>query len=757
MQTSWPQRAQIVSSHVVPLLLAGVVVVGCASSAAMRRGDEAARLGDWDAAVEYFQEAVQEDPNDATSRLALQRAMRSAADMHATQGRELEAAGNLPAALASYRQASEYDPTNGSLLATVAGLERHIRDQVEASRPPSALQQMEARARESAQPPLLDPASGELLAVEFRNASLSDILDFLGNATGINVTYDQTFQDRTYSVQLVDVTIEEALDQILTATENFYKVLNPRSLIVVPDTPPKRAQYEEQVIRTFFVSHADVTELTTMLVQVVRAPTLAVQPSIVANPAANTITIRATAAIAGVIERLIQTSDKPKAEVVVDVEILEVNRERAREYGLDLSSYSIGAIFSPSGPPSVGGGDGEGGGGLSPFNANTLSGGVSASDFYLAVPSAVINFLETDDETRLVAKPQLRGQEGSELTLNLGDDIPVPSTSFTAIATGGVAVNPLTSFEYRPIGVNLIMTPRVTYDNEIILELEVENSTLGPNINVAGQPLPTFGTRKVNTTLRLRDGESNLLAGLLREEDRRSLRGFPGLLRLPILRQLFSANEESIRQTDIVMLLTPRVVRTHELTQEDVDPIFIGTQQNMGVTGPPPLIAPVTPPAPEVSSGPLVETTPSTAGADATAAGAGQPDISPGVSQTPTYRGSGRRVASPSGEEVQRRRRSVYRADRDQRRLAGLHAESQPDVRPLRAPGQTRSRKGASCVRVTASVTFAQQVDAAAGRIDSGAEPDRDTTGAAGDGLVAPSCSSRSRPAPPRSRPAGSG
>ena len=167
----------------------------------------------------------------------------------------------------------------------------------------------------------------------------------------------------------------------------------------------------------------------------------------------------------------------------------------------------------------------------------------------------------------------------------------MPTTAFTAIAGGGAAVNPLTSFNYRPVGVILEMTPRVTYEDEIILDLMVENSTLGPSIEVAGTSLPTFGSRRVVTRLRLRDGESNLLAGLFREQERKTLRGFPGLLRIPILRSLFSSTDEQISQTDIIMLLTPRIVRTHSLTQEDLNPIHIGTQQNIGLSGPPALIA----------------------------------------------------------------------------------------------------------------------------------------------------------------------
>ena len=167
----------------------------------------------------------------------------------------------------------------------------------------------------------------------------------------------------------------------------------------------------------------------------------------------------------------------------------------------------------------------------------------------------------------------------------------MPTTAFTAIAGGGAAVNPLTSFNYRPVGVILEMTLRVTYEDEIILDLMVENSTLGPSIEVAGTSLPTFGSRRVVTRLRLRDGESNLLAGLFREQERKTLRGFPGLLRIPILRSLFSSTDEQISQTDIIMLLTPRIVRTHSLTQEDLNPIHIGTQQNIGLSGPPALIA----------------------------------------------------------------------------------------------------------------------------------------------------------------------
>jgi type II secretory pathway component GspD/PulD (secretin) len=194
-----------------------------------------------------------------------------------------------------------------------------------------------------------------------------------------------------------------------------------------------------------------------------------------------------------IIERMIETLDKPRAEIVVDVQILEVSRTRAKQYGLDLGNYAINIAFSPEVDPRIiaGGGNNttENGATLNPrpFNLNTITRGVSTSDFYLAVPSAVVRFLETDSETKVIAKPQLRGAEGSDLKLNLGEDIPVPSTTFTPLAQGGANFNPLTSFTYRPVGVTVQMTPRVSIEGDIQLKLMIESSNLGAGITIAGQ------------------------------------------------------------------------------------------------------------------------------------------------------------------------------------------------------------------------------------------------------------------------------
>ena len=574
------------ATTIVGVILAAALVAGCATGRAFARGEAAGKAGDWEAAVGFYRQALDENPDRPDYKIALERAMLSASAMYAERAKQFEDAGQLEEALRAYRKAQEFEPANRQLSTKAAQIERTLRDRLEAAQPRPDIERLRAQARRSAEP-LLNPTNPEPLDFNFVNTSIRDILTFAGNYAGINVTFDRDFQDRTITLKLEGVSFEQGLQQIMIANQLFYRVLNDRTIIVAADNTQKRTQYEEQVIRTFFVSHADATELTQLLLTVLRVAGMAIQPQIVPNKTANTVTIRGTSPVMDIAERIIEANDKPRAEVMVDVQILEVSRERTKRYGLDLGSYSLALAFSPESTP-----------GDKPFNLNTITQGVSAADFYASVPNAVVRFLESDSQTKVLAKPNLRGVEGQKLSLNLGEDVPVPSTTFTPLAGSGPGTSPLTSYGYRTIGIIVDMTPRVTYDGDIILEITVENSARGQDTNIAGQNLPSFFSRKVQTKLRLRDGESNLLAGLLREDERKSLTGFPGVMRLPVVRQLFSANDNTIKQTDIVMLLTPRIIRTHELQARDLSPIYIGTQSNMAISGPPVTIGGNEPPPP---------------------------------------------------------------------------------------------------------------------------------------------------------------
>jgi len=608
----------------IAVLIAAVAVAasGCAAGKAFRQGEVAMTAGNLDEAVAAYRKATQAAPNNANYRIALQRAMQAASRQHLDKARQFEQSDQLEAALGEYRQASEYDPSNRTATAKVAELDRTIRERIEASRPRPAIEQLRQRARQASAEPVLNPASREPLNLRFNNVSVRDILTTIASASGFSVSFDREFADRPTTVSLDGVTLEQALNQIMTMNQLSYKVLSERSIFVFQDTPPKHAQYDEQVVRTFYLSHADATEMSQILSTIIRLPGIAVQPAIAPNRTTNTLTVRGTSSVVQILEKIIEQNDKPRAEIVVDVEILEVDRSRAKTYGVNLTQYALGGIFSPEVAPSgtttsttptttptTGGTTpaAGGGGSTSPiavasppaFNLNTISRGFTTADFYLAVPAAIVHFLESDNHTRIIAKPQLRGAEGGKLSLRLGQRIPVISTSYTPIATGGAGVNPLSSYQYQDVGVNIDMTPIVTLEGDIRLDLTLDNSQVGQDRSVAGVSVPTFVQRTVTTRLRLRDGESNLLAGLFQESEQNNVQGFPGAVHVPLLKQLFSQNQVNIDQTDIVMLLTPHIVRTHEITESDLRPIYIGSQQNLGVGGPPPLIAPPEPPQPQ--------------------------------------------------------------------------------------------------------------------------------------------------------------
>ena len=375
----------------VVLVALALAATGCGASRSFNRGENAARMGDWDAAVEFYRRAVQEKPDRTDYKIALERSMINASHQHLNQAQLNEARGELEDALREYRRASEFDPPNRQLAAKVMEIERRIREQYEAQ-PRNNIAQLREQARQAGPPPLIK-INEVLPEIRFNNTSIRDILNFIANATGVNVTYDRDYQDRAYTVQLNGVTLEQALNQILSANQLFYKVINQSTIMVIPDNAQKRANYEEQVIRTFYVAHADATELSQMINTIIRVPAMAVQPMIAPNKTANTITIRATTAVAAIIEKMIDANDKPRAEIVIDVQILEVNRGRAKQFGIELTNYQIGTVFSPESDPrgtsSTGGTSSTTLNTNPTFNLNTISRGVSTADFYLAVPAAI--------------------------------------------------------------------------------------------------------------------------------------------------------------------------------------------------------------------------------------------------------------------------------------------------------------------------------------------------------------------------------
>ncbi len=367
--------------------------------------------------------------------------MLAASRAHSRRRKQFEQQDQLEAALGEYKQATEFDPSNRLAAAKVAELDRTIRDRIEAARPKPA-DRADARAgargvgRADPEPGLARAAEHPLQQREpARHPELHR-----ATRPASTSCYDREFQDRPTTVQLDGVTLEQALNQILTTNQLSYKVLERRSIFVFPDTPPKHAQYDEQVIRTFYLSHADATELSQILSTIIRLPGIAVQPAIAANKTANTITVRGTQLRRRqILEKIIEQNDKPRAEVVVDVEILEVDRTRTKNYGLNLSEYALGGVFSPEVSPSAttdAAGDRHHAGTTSrparrpaPSRVEVAAAVQPEHDLARREHGRLLPRRADRDRAssskptrtrKLIAKPQLRGAEGTKLTLKLG-------------------------------------------------------------------------------------------------------------------------------------------------------------------------------------------------------------------------------------------------------------------------------------------------------------------------------------------------
>ena len=572
-----------------------LLLCGCASSGAFRAGERAERRGDYDRAVLEYSKALKLAPDNLDYRTSLERAKLRASEEHAGAGRRLLGRGLYKEALDEFRLALDLNPGSPTLAAEIQEAEARRR---EGTAPPS-MAEIKEKTRERALPGLvLGPEAREPLGLTFRNASLREAYQALGKVAGVNFIFDPQFQDQTITLDLREVPFEQALTALASVGRTFHRVADAKIINVIPDTPTKRREFEQQVVKTFFLSNADLRETIDLLRIVLAARRVAPLPG------ANALTLSDAPDKVAAAERIIQILDKKRAEVVVEVEILEVNRTRLKDYGIEITSAAPGTegIAGAAFP--------------NPLKTTTLDQNpYKKSNIVISsLPGVIYRLLRADTSTRLLANPQLRTSEGQTAQARFGDQVPVPVTTFSPIAQGGIAQQAITSFEYKNVGVNIDITPRVHHDGEVSLNLKLDISSVGP----AGfQGIPTFQSRTVTSVIRLRDGETNILAGLISDQERRSLSGIPGLMSVPVLGRLFARTRNETTETDIVMTLTPHIVRRSEITEEDLRSFPLGGETSPllfevpgipPVTPPPrpepPRIEPIRPPAPSPSPTP---------------------------------------------------------------------------------------------------------------------------------------------------------
>ena len=550
-------RPAVAAPLLVAVLLA-VALAGCATPKAYRLGQLAEQRDDYDQAIVAYTQAQAADPNNREIGLALKRARLRASAIHYDKGRRLAGAGKYEEALVEYQLALELNPANGDADAAVRETRTALRTKMAVRRDgQTQLESLISRARAL-------PLEGRELpdvslpdSLVFRDAGSRDVLTSLARFSGISVVFDPQFRSVPLSIDLRGTRLPAALDAIGQATNTFWKVTAPNTVVVAPDTTAKRREYEEEVIRTFYLSNADIKETLDLLRIVVDARRLS------PITATNAISIKDTPERIEAAARLLSAIDKARAEVVIDVELLEIDRTRFKQYGLQ--------ILSPGNETGIAGQvDVNQEGGLTLDQLSNLGRG---DVFFTNLPGLYYRLLKQDADTRTLANPQLRTSDGLPAQAKFGEEVPVTQVTFAPIATGGVNQQPITSFTYRNVGVNIDITPRTHHNDDVTLAVKIEISSLS---GTGFSGLPTFGTRSITTTIRLRDGETNLLAGLIRDNERTVLRGVPGLSDIPVVGKIFASNERETQQSDVVLMLTPRIIRVLDLDEDDLRPFLAG-------------------------------------------------------------------------------------------------------------------------------------------------------------------------------------
>jgi general secretion pathway protein D len=549
--------------------LAGLLIsTACApGNVYFQKGHKAELRKDWDTALINYERAVQSRPANAEFQLRQTHARMEASLFHLKQGKEFLRQQRVPAAMGEFQKAASIDPSNQAArqeltrllsneVAAKQAREKGLKEAIQSSQ-----QQQQPVAAE------LQPLPQEPLTHFRISADSKRVYETLCKLAGLNVAFTSDFQAQPVSMDLNNVTIQNALHVLSLQTHTFWRVVTSNTILVVPDNPANRRDYQTEVLKTVYLDNslkpADRTAITTALKQI-----LGIQ-RIIDNPSANAIIIRDSPEKVKEAVALIRDLDHGKAEIMIDVTVLEADANRVRELGLSP------ATISPSGSITQGL---QGAAVYSPLSAATLAGHIGLNDYGLVVPSAIANAVLNDSTTRIMQNPEIRVTDGDTATLRIGSRIPYATGSFLPSlgvggSTGGQSggfggLIASTQFQFQDVGVNVDLTPHLLPSGEIAIHAKIEISSVQPSVSIAGVNEPTFGQRQIEHDIRLEEGETSVLGGLLQTEDSTTVSGVPGLGNIPGLKYFFSDTKHEKKRTDVLIMLTPRVIRLPESSVE---------------------------------------------------------------------------------------------------------------------------------------------------------------------------------------------
>jgi len=593
----------------------GLLAAGCPKGQPdFNQGKKAETLQDYDSAFAYYQKAVKADPYNAAYKIKLNATRFEASQHHVKAGLELRKKGDLQGAAAEFQRAGTIDPASPvadqELRKTVEMIAEKNRAADAAAEPPSDPNEQQLAAA----PPEMKPTLRAPFSLKMTNDA-KIVFDTIGKLAGLTVVYDPDFPARRITVDLTNVTTEQALEIAQLESKAFVKPVTENIIFVIPDQPQKRRDYEEQVVRTFYVSNTvnpqDLTEIVTGLRQLLDLKRIQQVNS------QNAIIVRDTPDKLLLAKKMIDDIDKAKPEVVVQVEVLEARTDRLRDLGI-LPGQTASISINPNGTTSSSSTTGT----TSTNSGTTLNQlrHLNGSDLVFTLPSATANAVLTDTNTRIIQNPEVRSLDGQTAKLRIGDRIPIATGSF-ASGIGGVAggvaggISPLvnTQFTYLDVGVNIDLTPRVHPNRDVSLKLKVEVSSHTGDQSIGGITQPIISQRVIEDDIRLREGEVSILGGLVQRTESKTLEGWPGLAKIPLLRYLFSHDKTDKQEDEVLIVLTPRIVRIPEWTKANLRPMYSGSDALVQVKReseihsavPPPSPTPATaqPPAPNQNMG----------------------------------------------------------------------------------------------------------------------------------------------------------
>jgi general secretion pathway protein D len=572
----------------------GLLAAGCPKGKEdYQQGRKAENLQDYDAAYDFYSKALKNEPENAEYQIKFNQARFEASAFHVKAGVKLRERGDLQGAAGEFQRAIAIDPSSPIAeqelrrVAETIGERNHAEEvaaEAGAGPVPPAL---------ASQPPEIKPLSRAPISLHMSNDA-KIVFDTIGKLAGLTIVYDPDFPARRIPVDLANVTLEQALEIVSLESKAFWKPVTENIIYVIPDQPQKRRDYEEQVVRTFYLSNTvqaqDLTEIVTGLRQLLDLK------RIQQLNAQNAIIIRASPDQLAIAEKMIRDIDKAKPEVVIQVQVLEARLDKMRNLGiLPGQSASIGVV--PPGTTTTTSGTNTTGttagtSTSSTTNILTLQNltHLNGTNYAVTLPSFTANALLNDSTTKIIQNPEVRSVDGQPAKLRIGDRVPVATGSFQAgVGVGSTAgsgfVNPLvnTQFQYIDVGVNVDITPRVHPNHEVSLKVSVEVSSVTGQSNIGGIQQPIISQRKLDHEIRLKEGEASILGGLVEKTDTKSINGWPGLSHVPLLRYLFSEDSKSYEDDEILIILTPRIVRMPDWTKANLRALYSGSETNVQV------------------------------------------------------------------------------------------------------------------------------------------------------------------------------